>query len=294
MSVITSHHISSTNGDLFKRLEEAGVIHEGEIYSPRRKEYVSFHSVFDYTKADAATLKEVDEIAKEDMVFFEKSLRENVSLYGKLTDEQIAEKIADLEKCDHRLMPVARVEYRCLDDKEKEIMDGGVVWNLNYALAPDDMPAVAISRMFPEESFYYNITTEGKLDFEGIVKNGKFQENEKVFVNPKCFSYVKDEAGKNVAISIKGFQHTDGRYYNVELPVNKRRESFVTILHNITKRNLRGYAIASVRPDAEIKLTSKDGNAVTDIKSVKRFINNKNRKFTKSNAKEKENKGKEM
>ena len=270
MSVITSHHISSKKDNLFDRLVDAGVIHEGEIYSPRRKEMMQFEHVFDYTKCDAETRKEIEEINKKNMEHYAKSLADGFP--EKMTKEEQEEKIKDVEKCDYHLMPV--YSYK-----------GSVGWNLNYG--EDTMPAVAISRMFPKETFDYLQTTEGRLDVDCMIKNGNPIYNEKIFVNPKNFSYIRDENKKATGISISGYQHTDGKYYNVELPFFKDKEVNISILgKNVQNKNLVGYAVVSIRPNAEVSLVSKEGKEKTNVKSVKKFINAKNRKVTNKKQKD--------
>lgn len=162
MSVVTYHEVSGNN--VFDRLKAEGVIHEGDIFSPRRGEYVHFKNVFDYTKCDKETLRELDDREAERTKLYEKELNNNSSL----TNEQRAEKLARDKKCDYHLLPVYKAK------------NGGVAWMLNYW--SDDLPSVAIGRRYPEEVFEYFQETEGNVD---------------VHCKYKCDSDIEDLIGGN-------------------------------------------------------------------------------------------------
>ena len=144
MSVITYHSVSGNN--IFDRLRDEGVIHEGDIYSPRRGEYVHFENVFDYTKCDVKTCAELDAREAKMSAMYADEVNKN----DLLTAEQKADKIANNAKCDYHLMPVMKTE------------EGGMAWTLNYQ--SDDLPSVAIGRRYPNEVFDYLQSTEGHLD----------------------------------------------------------------------------------------------------------------------------------
>lgn len=150
MSVVTYHEVAGNN--IFDRLVEEGVIHEGDIYSPRRGEYIHFDNIFDYTKCDEKTLAELDERNARRTARYIERLNEM-----DYTDEEKATKIAENNKCDRRLMPVFK--SKC----------GGVGWTLNYSY--DDLPSVAIGRRYPDDIFEYYQSTEGHLDVSCYFKN---------------------------------------------------------------------------------------------------------------------------
>ncbi len=159
MSVLTYHEISNETKDLFKRLEEDGIIHPVKIYYPRRREYVEVEHVFDYGKCDKVSLFEVDRREKSLTEAFEKSVRES----DWYTDEERKDVIENNRKCDPHFMPV------------HESANGGVNWTLNYAT--DDMVALAASRHFKDEKIEFMADTEGTVNIHAVLKDGKMDEN---------------------------------------------------------------------------------------------------------------------
>lgn len=155
MSVITYHEMSNQSGDIFDRLKSEGVIHEADIWSPKRREYVHFDNVFDYEKCDKSTS---DENVKHHQERAERYAAD-VNSDANLSDDEKADKISNNAKCDTNLLPVYKSE------------NGGVSWQLNYQ--SDDTPSVAISRRYPDEIFDYYQQTEGHLDVSCKCKNNK-------------------------------------------------------------------------------------------------------------------------
>ena len=153
MSVITYHEVSGNN--IFDRLKSEGVIHEGDIYSPNRKEYIHFDSVFDYTLCNDETLQELESRQVERDEFFKNQVNSDSSL----TNEQKTEKLNNHNKCDYHLLPVYKAD------------NGGVFWTMNYW--SDDLPSVAIGRRYPDEIFDYFQETEGHLDVSCKFKGGQ-------------------------------------------------------------------------------------------------------------------------
>ena len=154
MSVITYHEVSGD--DIFDRLVEEGVIHERDLYSPRRDRSVSFDYVFDYKKCDEATITEVEERDARRVEYWRNWVENNESM----TPEEKTRALARNDKAsdDIYYMPVSKTK------------SGGVSWMLNYAM--DDMPLMAISRRYPDEMFDYYQVTENHLDVSCKVKNG--------------------------------------------------------------------------------------------------------------------------
>ena len=159
MSVITYHEVSNEGKDLFDRLKEEGIIHEGKIYSPRRHDYVQFENVFDYKKCDKKTLRELDERTRKQDERYWNNLQEN----KELSDTERAFRFGEVQKCDVHLMPVSKSSR------------GGVVWTLNYA--HDDLPSIAIGRKYPNEVLEYLESTEGKLYVHCLYKKDKDIKN---------------------------------------------------------------------------------------------------------------------
>lgn len=159
MSVLTYHEINNEEKNLFDRLVQEGIIHSGEIYSPKSHELKRFANVFDYTKCNDMALERLEERQVERDKAFEESIQ---LFYGYIPDEE-DRMIKENKKCDFRLMPVVKSP------------NGGVSWVLNYA--SDDMPAIAIEYRFPEEVFEYYQETEGETDCHLKTKNGEVVKN---------------------------------------------------------------------------------------------------------------------
>ena len=159
MSYITYHEVSNEAQDLFDRLKEEGVIHEGKLYSPRKHDYVSFKYVFDYRMCDMETINELKERTEKDNKWYKKQLDEDKYLTQEEKEYQYMENL----KCDPYMMPVYKSQ------------NGGVYWTLNYG--HDDLPSVAIGRKYPEEVFEYFQETEGHVDSNVKYKGDKDIEN---------------------------------------------------------------------------------------------------------------------
>ena len=178
MSVLTYHEVSNDNGDVFDRLEKEGIIHPGKIYSHRQHEYITFKYVFDYTKCDKETLRELDERIKKADDDYWKDLQEDETL----TETQRAYKFGEVKKTDAHLLPVSRTKR------------GGVAWILNYS--HDDLPSVAIGRKFPDEVLDYFQETEGHVDSHVRYKEDTDIENflmKKYASNVKSVNLIPDE-----------------------------------------------------------------------------------------------------
>ena len=114
MAIVTKHEVSGN--DIFNRLVKDGVIHEGDIFSTKKNEYVHFDNLFDYSKCDEKTLSELQSrTGRKDM-----------------------------------LVPVQKSD------------NGGMRWFLDYTY--DDLPSVAIGRLYPDDIFEYYQTYDGHLD----------------------------------------------------------------------------------------------------------------------------------
>lgn len=200
MSVITIHGVKGTVGDkpLFDKLVEDGVIHEGTLWSPKRKQEVQFNSIFDYQKCTDAVKAIIAERCANDVPKFRKNNE------GRVTEADI-EEYAKHSCVEQFNMPVSKGN------------DGSVVWSLNYCY--DDTPLTAISTLYPDTRFEYYASTEGHLDTSCYVKNDKLcNKDGKYFdkymlVNKSAIRKVRDSDSMQVNIWVNSKDKQSAKFY---------------------------------------------------------------------------------
>ena len=209
MSVITSHFITPTNTELKLKdyLLKKGYVHEADLYSPRRQEFVHFDHVLDYKKCNP---KKAMEIRKQ---YKERYDRNGIEYTEESLDQLL-------------LMPVYFQE------------NGAMGWNLNYY--SDDSPSVIIGSLFPEEIFIFSEYTEGHLNgscyFKGetgsCTKSGKKIED---YISNISHNLIKKANANQYRISLPLFP-TDKFFATIY--VDKEYVQPVDILDYMTKTTI--------------------------------------------------------
>lgn len=200
MSVITVHSIKGTVNDkpIYDKLVEDGIIHEADLWSPRRKEEVHFDSVLDYQKCTDDVKALIDERCANDVPKFRKNNE------GRVTEADI-EEYAKHSNVQQFNMPVSRGT------------DGSVVWSLNYAY--DDTPLTAICKLYPETRFEYYASTEGHLETSCYVKDDKLCNadgkyfDKYMYVNKNAIKKVKDSDSMQVNVWVDSKDKQSAKFY---------------------------------------------------------------------------------
>ena len=202
------HFLISGSGNLYERLKSDGVIHEASMYSLPHKKYVTLE-VFDFDKCDGSVVSFLDEHVKKRL----NSLHSYFDKNDDLSEEYKKEVFSELEKVDPHLIPVSRG------------LDGCVCWGSNRV---DELPAVAISSLYPEERFSYEVGKSFECCIrDGFVQNGVYYDGvsnkaEKLFEELSFDKPVVNEVSKSddsveLDLSEVGNRKTSGKNKGKEM-----------------------------------------------------------------------------
>lgn len=197
MSVITSFDVFGER-NLKEELTQKGIVAPGELYSERQKKMVSFDCLLDYRKCPESVVKEI---------------KDSVSKRHPESRDWGDEKWAN-----YLQMPVGFSE----DGK-------GMYWSVNYGY--DDMPGVAIAKLYPEDVFAFTAFTENELDcsycFKGmdvVTPNGEKCEGSLVIAhvemdNGDGTSLIKLPYGRQMQDAYMVVKNDDLMPHNLRYPV---------------------------------------------------------------------------